>query len=783
MPWLARALVVALSSVVSLSVPLAARANDIHVTTTGDTVAADMQCSLREAITAADTDTAFDGCTIGNGADNVLLASGHFALSRTGPGENGNNVGDLDITGPVTITGAGAASTSIDANGFLPAPPDRAIDVRPGATVVLRDLTVTGGRAPDGDFALPKNGLPGNPGETVVGGAGGVGSDGGGILNGGTLTLDGVTVSANHAGAGGGGGDASGGSGDSCACDAGSAYGGPGGDGGNGGGVANFGTLTVTASAITNNVAGRGGLGGAGTGGQGGVFGNNAGHGGDGNGGSPGVGGWGGGIFNAGTLTVESSSILGNDAGDGGGGSAGHGGGGGVSPVFTAASGLGDGGSGNQGGFGGGIADSPNVANPSTSISDSALAGNASGSGGIGSEGIGGGSTGNSFGGSGGDSGYGGALVFRGSGDTVSNSTITANVTGAGGGAGFAVATASGSATDGHDGVGRDGSALASFGLGVLLLQDTVFGNGPPPGGIQLPNVGHTTIYLIAGSATITNSIVGGECATNGTLPLNDGGHNLAAGATGCPGSPGDPKLAALADNGGQTPTMALAPGSDAVDMVPVTGAGCPPTDQRGVARPQLAACDIGAFELTSAPPGAGGGGDTVAPVVSRVAVTPRTFAVGRGSTPVAAKRRRVARGTTISFRLSEAAQVKLTFQRKSAGIKLRTKRGKRVCVAPTKHNRRMLLVQVKTRLGAKATGPGRAGRVKRELRKARCARFAGKAALSRAAAVGANRFAFSGRAGRKALRRGSYRVRVTASDGAGNKSRPGVAAFKIVAP
>lgn len=52
-----------------------------------------------------------------------------------------------------------------------------------------------------------------------------------------------------------------------------------------------------------------------------------------------------------------------------------------------------------------------------------------------------------------------------------------------------------------------------------------------------------------------------------------------------------------LANNGGPTQTHALVAGSPAVDAV---GSGCPPpiTDQRGVSRPQGAACDIGSFEL-----------------------------------------------------------------------------------------------------------------------------------------------------------------------------------------
>ena len=62
-----------------------------------------------------------------------------------------------------------------------------------------------------------------------------------------------------------------------------------------------------------------------------------------------------------------------------------------------------------------------------------------------------------------------------------------------------------------------------------------------------------------------------------------------------------DPLLGPLHDNGGFTQTMALGSGSPAIDAVPTTGAGCAPTDQRGISRPQGAACDIGAFEF--APP------------------------------------------------------------------------------------------------------------------------------------------------------------------------------------
>jgi hypothetical protein len=63
----------------------------------------------------------------------------------------------------------------------------------------------------------------------------------------------------------------------------------------------------------------------------------------------------------------------------------------------------------------------------------------------------------------------------------------------------------------------------------------------------------------------------------------------------------GDPMLGALGDNGGETMTHALAPGSLAIDAVP-SSACILPTDQRGALRGVVQTspetpCDIGAFE------------------------------------------------------------------------------------------------------------------------------------------------------------------------------------------
>jgi hypothetical protein len=82
---------------------------------------------------------------------------------------------------------------------------------------------------------------------------------------------------------------------------------------------------------------------------------------------------------------------------------------------------------------------------------------------------------------------------------------------------------------------------------------------------------------------------------------LLDGGHNLCSDASAnftMPNSRNnvDPLLEELTDNGGPTPTMALRLGSPAIDAG--DDSACPPSDQRGVPRPQGFACDIGAYEL-----------------------------------------------------------------------------------------------------------------------------------------------------------------------------------------
>ena len=120
-----------------------ARAANYTVTTTADAndgACTATLCSLRDAVMAADS---------AGGASTITVPAGTYTLSIASAGANDPATGDLDVmdplTGPptaLTITGAGAAATTIDAAGI-----DRALAVDNGdASLTLTDVTVTGGQ-------------------------------------------------------------------------------------------------------------------------------------------------------------------------------------------------------------------------------------------------------------------------------------------------------------------------------------------------------------------------------------------------------------------------------------------------------------------------------------------------------------------------------------------------------------------------------------------------------------------------------------------------------------
>ncbi|MGI8688489.1 MAG: choice-of-anchor Q domain-containing protein [Thermomicrobiales bacterium] len=190
---------------------------------------------------------------------------------------------------------------------------------------------------------------------------------------------------------------------------------------------------------------------------------------------------------------------------------------------------------------------------------------------------------------------------------TITRSTISSNN-----------ATRVGGGSSGYGITAILDSPTPNFTPSATLVNDTISGNdtaGLSAGGAT--TVANTTFALNGvdvspgtfGGPTIANSILsstsGGGPTCSGTITSGD--YNIATdnacGLNGPHDITGPTIIGPLANNGGPTQTHALMAGSIAIDHVPATGAGCPPTDQRGTARPQGAACDSGAYEFIPPPP------------------------------------------------------------------------------------------------------------------------------------------------------------------------------------
>jgi predicted outer membrane repeat protein len=219
---------------------------------------------------------------------------------------------------------------------------------------------------------------------------------------------------------------------------------------------------------------------------------------------------------------------------------------------------------------------------------------------------------------------FGGGAIFSQGAATIVNSTFYGN---------------------GHS--SHQGGAITSSGAGaqLTLANVTISGNVAVGGG--------GGVSVVSGAALAINTIFDGNtgnCA--GTFASAYAStYNLSSDAT-CTYSPGLNNLAntgamlgPLANNGGPTPTMALLPGSPAIDAGNPSALAldaCAPIDQRGITRPQGARCDIGAYEY--APFGLvgvvsrkthGSAGafdlpiDTTQPIGGAVTVEPRAIGTG----------------------------------------------------------------------------------------------------------------------------------------------------------
>jgi CSLREA domain-containing protein len=394
------------------------------------------------------------------------------------------------------------------------------------------------------------------------------------VASGARLVLSRLSITGGRAPAG--SAAASGVAGVACAAGGAGADGLDAGDLGTGGGIFNSGTLVLDLVAVTRNAAGAGGAGGSGGG---------AGC----SGGNGGRGGGGGGVYNRGALTLVDSTVSRNRAGAGGRGGSGE-----STPLHAS----GAGGSGGPGGSGGGLDNHGTL-----SVRASTIARNSGGAGGPG--GVRGSGTGPLGADGGGGVGASGGGIFSGGGSlSVSDSTVYGNIAGAGG---------AGGGLTGASGAGGSGGGIAVVGGPSRVLNATVAGNGVGRGGPPGSAAGNPGAAGVGGGLfvqstlsadgmqlqnTIVASSLGANCAGSTGSAIVNGGRDLSYGDRTCPGRHGNPKLRLLKDNGGPTATMAITPGSAAIDAIPARHGGCPATDQRGVRRPQVRACDIGAYEF-----------------------------------------------------------------------------------------------------------------------------------------------------------------------------------------
>ena len=201
----------------------AAETTSISVDTEFDNNDINGDCSLREAIIAANTNQSVDNCLAGSGKDTILLPAGRYTLTIPGPGEYGAASGDLNIYDPLTILGEGAQSTIVDGNGL-----DRVFAVF-RTDVEIYGMTIQNGFAP-GNGSIHGGGIHANDSnimltnvlvfsntatnsgggiylsgnatmvlaDSVIKGNSAANSNGGGIFSNGTMSITRVTISDNN---------------------------------------------------------------------------------------------------------------------------------------------------------------------------------------------------------------------------------------------------------------------------------------------------------------------------------------------------------------------------------------------------------------------------------------------------------------------------------------------------------------------------------------------------------------------------------------------------------
>lgn len=194
----------AMTLIAMLLLPAAANAVTITVNTTADEYGTGPNCSLREAITAAQTNSGFGGCPAGFASDEILLPGGDYLITRAGAGEDTNMTGDFDITGgnPLEIRAKGPNARVIVNGNDL----DRIFHKTSTGDLKLQGLRVTNGKLTaieDGAGLLGGVGLTSLENVTVDNNESAI--QGGGIANYAQMLVVNSTISNNSADGSGGG--------------------------------------------------------------------------------------------------------------------------------------------------------------------------------------------------------------------------------------------------------------------------------------------------------------------------------------------------------------------------------------------------------------------------------------------------------------------------------------------------------------------------------------------------------------------------------------------------
>jgi hypothetical protein len=196
---------------------------------------------------------------------------------------------------------------------------------------------------------------------------------------------------------------------------------------------------------------------------------------------------------------------------------------------------------------------------------------------------------------------------------TVSSSTISGNTAAIHGGINAnGNVTLTSSTLNANTATALTGTGGGVFANGfVTLVYATVVDNSAPIGA----NLNMTGVLTSFGSVVAQGAGGGANCVALSTTSNGFNFTNDASGLVSCRfnagtdlvGAANAAQLGAIADNGGPTLTRLPLTGSPLIGAIPAAscqadGAAGITTDQRGLARPALVGCDIGAVEVQPAP-------------------------------------------------------------------------------------------------------------------------------------------------------------------------------------